>query len=432
MSRLQRTGRACLVVTGCLLLLVAILAGGGKYLLGTEMAAERVSQRLSMAVGLPVKVGHINLGWDKVTLEDVRVYEPDAKPAAEPFAVIDRARVDLSPWDMMHGDEMPKQLNLQGATVTFVLDRNGRPITRLMNPPQAAPPGPVAPPPPGPSVPPPEQRLPAIDIEKASLVIRQEGHADTTLTGIDVHLRSNGDALEVEGTVDDPLWGSWDARGEVNRGSGQGTVALWTTRPVAINEDLLTRVPFAEPQVIKEVQLDGQLGANIHAKFDLQKYTIDYRASFTPQKADVFLPALDLRVNHVHGRLDVANGLLHLNDLYGDTAGGGAEAHGDLNFFRGGIDAQLTVDVRGVEMEQLPRTWDLPREAGGKLTGSAHLHSTYHEGHAEVRGQGQGKILDARLLGRPVEPVPMTLTADATGFHFRLQVAKAILNAVGK
>src|SRR4051794_18994150 len=107
MRRFNRKGRTCVIFAGNLVVAGIALVLGGRCFLASQLVSDRVSERLSASLGMPVQIGRVEAGWSDVSLQDVRLFEPEAGVSAAPFAVIDRTRIDLSLNDLLHGDVTP-------------------------------------------------------------------------------------------------------------------------------------------------------------------------------------------------------------------------------------------------------------------------------------------------------------------------------------
>jgi hypothetical protein len=77
------------------------------------------------------------------------------------------------------------------------------------------------------------------------------------------------------------------------------------------------------------------------------------------------------------------------------------------------------VEASRLRTDQLPRQWAFPPEVQGRLSGHADLRTLIQNGKAIFHGEGKGTISDARVAGLPSKPIPVTMTADPSGFHFK-------------
>src|SRR5262249_19916582 len=149
-------------------------------------------------------------------------------------------------------------------------------------------------------------------------------------------------------------WGSWDVNGTLNRRTKAGSAHLKTQDGVPIRKELLRRVPLVSPAVLQEIEIDGELLADLLLHVDLGTQTVHYHAAFDPRGVQLYVPGIDLRAEHVHGRFIAEDSLLQMENLEGDVANGRIAAHGQLNFFVSGPEGQLTVSLTEVCTEGLP------------------------------------------------------------------------------
>ncbi len=407
---------------GCITLaLIALLCIGlwqlHHYLASRRVAAE-VSSRLEAVLGIPVRVARVDAGVRTSALYDVELFEPGTDTSSAPWAIIERADVDLRSWDLARGRDMPRGIALHGVTLVLRHDLTGQPVTRLPRPDQIVRSLPQRP---GPSRQRPGVELPRITIVDARLVYRQPNHRDLVIGGIRGELVSRDGRPTLEGSVNDPRWGEWRLSGRMDTDSRACSAELRSLRPVPLDRESLDQVPFVDRSLWDQVQVQGETPAEIGFAFDAATQTVRYHATLEPTALFLRVPRYDLRMEHVHGKITVENNLIHLDALHGHVAGGEIDGKGELRFFNTVLQLQVRVDVCGLRTRQLPKEWTLPPEVRGLLSGQAVLRTTIQAGQAEFHGEGEGVIADARIAWLPTEPIPVMLTADAGGFHFRLK-----------
>jgi hypothetical protein len=76
------------------------------------------------------------------------------------------------------------------------------------------------------------------------------------------------------------------------------------------------------------------------------------------------------------------------------------------------------VQVNRLKVQDLPRSWSLPPQVEGRLTGQADLQVTVADGKVRTDGKGQGIIQEARVGGQPAEPIRLDLHAAGDGYRF--------------
>src|SRR5690348_7011157 len=84
--------------------LVALLAGLGKLALASDFAARQTVARLGAAVGAPVRVGEVRLGYRSTALRDLEVLENLTTPEPPAWTAVGAADADLSLWQLLRGD----------------------------------------------------------------------------------------------------------------------------------------------------------------------------------------------------------------------------------------------------------------------------------------------------------------------------------------
>src|SRR5262245_39549543 len=80
-----------------------LLAGAGKLLLATEFAARQVVARLRAAVGAPVRVGGVDLGYASSSLRDLEVMEKESSAEPPCWTSCRAVDADLSLWQLLRG-----------------------------------------------------------------------------------------------------------------------------------------------------------------------------------------------------------------------------------------------------------------------------------------------------------------------------------------
>src|SRR5436305_13242722 len=87
-----------------LIVAAGVLTGAGKRWLGSAYAARQVATRLGAAIGAPVRLGEVSLGYIASTLRDVDVLEtiPTAEPPA--WTSCRGVEADLSLWQLLRGN----------------------------------------------------------------------------------------------------------------------------------------------------------------------------------------------------------------------------------------------------------------------------------------------------------------------------------------
>ena len=107
-------------------------------------------------------------------------------------------------------------------------------------------------------------------------------------------------------------------------------------------------------------------------------------------------------------------------DLDAKLADGQARMNAEMNFSAALARLQVGVTVNDVNVQQLPRSWGIPAEVGGKLSGHAELTMQQKDTGVQTDGKGEGTIKDATRGGDPVAPIRISLEAAGGGYRFKL------------
>ena len=408
-------------------LCTSLFAAGGIWWLQRYIAsrsvADQVAARLEQVLGVPVWVGRVHVGLHGATLDDVELFEPGAGTSGRPWAVFQRADVDLSGWDVVHGQDMPRQITLSGATVNFSLDAAGHALTQVPLPrnvitklPRRYPDKKTKQTPMPPLIQVPD--IPDLHVRDGCLVLRQAGQPDMVVDHVNFDVTNEDNDLVLAGTIAGQPWGMWRVNGRMNHDSQAGTVSLATIRPVHISQRLVDKIRFVSPSVWRQVQLDGDLPARLAFQFDLTHRTLHYEAVLQPRNVHVHLPLVQLNVDRVRGKITARDDRVQIDALSGQSAGGRIEATGKVWVSLHQVDVGVNVRVKDVDVVRLPKYWNLPKGVTGQLKGEADLSTVFENGAATFKGQGHGMIADAHLAAIPTGPIYLKLFADNGGFHF--------------
>ncbi len=123
-------------------------------------------------------------------------------------------------------------------------------------------------------------------------------------------------------------------------------------------------------------------------------------------------------IPEAEGKVIVEDEVVQLRDVHGRAAGGEIWTNGDLNFRDTPSQLQFAVEARGLELARVPKSWSLPPQLKGRLTGQAHLQVTLVDGKPRTQGEGRGVIDEAWVAGVPAQPIHLVLHAAGEGFRF--------------
>ncbi|MFL5240549.1 MAG: hypothetical protein ACJ8FY_00425 [Gemmataceae bacterium] len=391
-----------LVVLGVLLGAVVI---GGKAYLGSARARTEVASQLQESLGLPVRVDEMNVGLNKTSIR-VRLYEPDANAeSAEPLATIEDVQADLSLMDLARGQSTPNELTLRDAKVTIRLDKNGKLRTKL------------------PKAKGPAKKVPSMRVEQGRLTVRQEGRPDFVVGGIVGDLQTEGQNFAVDGAVHDATWGDWTLKGNYDRATSSGSANL-ATPGQHVTQDLLNRLPTVPAGVWEQVQAEGDTPVQFKLWSDASDSRIHYRVNLAPKATRVHVESIHLDATDAQGKVAIADDVVTLEGVQGHTADGVLKTDGTLDFDQTPSVLQFKVGAEGMDIQRLPKSWSLPKEITGRLTGTADIKVVLEKTGPVVSGSGKGVVKEAMLAGLPAEPIELRLDSDGKRFRFSQPTAK--------
>jgi hypothetical protein len=376
--------------------LCALLAGLGKLALASDFAARRAVARIGAAVGAPVRAGEVQLGYWASALRGLEVLETLTTPQPPPWTAVGAVEADLSLLQLLRGDLADGAVTLRDVHVTLRFDRDGRLLTGL----------PVPPAPPA--------ALPLVRLDGGTFTICREGVPDEVFHNIRLELRGDGDKLTLSGTVDDPDWGPWTVAGGRDAADGPFTLALRTAAEVHATPALLRRAPFVPPVTWREVDLEGDTDCALTLRFE-PNGRVRYQADLHPHDTRVTVRAIDLTAAPARGRVLVEDGVVTLEDVRGQAAGGDVKVGSVMDFRSAASVLRFTVEAGQVALRRLPEAWRVPR-LDGQVSGRADLELTIRGGRTTTRGHGEGTVKAFPLL----RPIRLILDSDGTGFRFSL------------
>src|SRR5919197_5460084 len=222
MSRFPRLLRVLPRLLAVLLVLGVGGAVAARTYLSSGHAAEQVRARLEKVLGGPVELDSVHIGLlGDSSLRGLRVYEKDGKTPREPYLSVDEVRTDLSALDVLLGAAVPGSLDLRGPHVTLRLDREGNLQTRLpsFKGAEGAPP-------------------PRISLQGGHLTLHRVGRPTMDVRGVDSRVSPRpGGGWTLEGSIDDPYWGSWSTDAGLSSPGGSFTLRLKTRAPVRATQE---------------------------------------------------------------------------------------------------------------------------------------------------------------------------------------------------
>jgi translocation and assembly module TamB len=398
--------RRFLIVLLTLLIVAGILWWLARIYLSSPHIATQVASRLQEAYGAPVQLGEANIGLRGSTLHKVQLFEPSDSSAKEPWLVIEHAEADIPLWDLIKNGALPSQLTLTGVAITLRFDEAGQLLTHLPTSGQNI------------------ESLPGVKIDGGQLTIQQEGRPDFTVTGIQTDAQEQNKQLALTGTVADPTWGDWTISGALDRTTSAGSTTV-KTADLHFTQSMLERLPFVPAKIWQQVQVNGDTAIDCAVRNDWAAKSMHYEIVLEPRAAKVSVPAIELSADQGQGKIIAQDGVITVADVQGRAAGGEVKAAGKLDFAHTSSQLDLKVDASNLELDKLPKNWELP-PFGGQLSGHADLQITLVDGKMRTNGSGQGAITGVRIPGAPEsKPIRLTLHPTGEGFRFRSQAAES-------
>jgi hypothetical protein len=387
-------------------LLVALVAGvvvvvAVRGYLSSSEAVARVTAGLEAQYGGPVQVGGVDIGLERSSVRDLKLYEAGAEPGAEPWATFADVQADVSLASLLRGAAHPRSMEVTGADLTLRFDRRGRLLTRL--PPQK-----------GKAV-----ALPDIHLRQGRLTLLQEGRSPFVVGGVDAEIRSEEGRLVVTGTVQDERWGNWDVTGSMDPASGASTGTLKSAGPVHVTQPMLEDLPFVGANVWENVQAEGDTPVVFTLRYEPAKRALHYRVELEAENTHVHVTSIDLTAEQARGKVVIEDRVVRLEKVRGRTADGTLATDAVLDFRATPDRLTFAIDAEGLDLVRLPKKWRIPSQLEGRLTGHAELLVLIRDGRVRTSGEGQGEITEARVMGfKSRKPIRLRLYSAGNGFQF--------------
>jgi hypothetical protein len=372
------------------------LTGAGKLFLGSALAARQVVTRLGAAIGAPVRVGEVSLGYTASALRDVDVLEKLSTAAPPAWTTCRGVEADLSLWQLLSGNVGDGAVTLRDTSVTLRFDADNRLVTRLPTPEVTG------------------AALPLVRIEGGQLTIQKDGVPDAVFRGISLELKSDGPRLTLSGRVVDPEWGEWAVGGGQDSPTAAFNLELRTVRPVRATPELLRKAPFVPPVTWQHVQCDGVTPCEVLVRLGGGSPRTHYRVVLDPKDTKVFVPIIRLSADGASGRVIVEDDVVTLERVRGLSAGGDLRVGSRMDFASEPHSLKFSIEAAGMHLKRLPDSWQVPA-LEGKVSGKAELELLTREGHrTAARGSGEGSVQMLSFL----PPFRLRLEATERGFRF--------------
>jgi hypothetical protein len=234
------------VLVVLLIVVVLIVAAGfiARQYLRSGHVASQVATRLEKLYGGPVRVESVDVGLSSSTLSGFELFERESEdkgavPPLEtsesgtPWLTVGSINADVSLWDLIRGQAVPKHVTLKNPRVVLRFDPEGQLLTRL--------PMPAG------------NRtdsfdlssVPTVDIQQGEVVLRKVGHPELVARDVNIQLtRQEGGKLLISGTTDATQLGKLVASGSLDVESGQAQVSVKTEGKAHMTNSLLNSLPY--------------------------------------------------------------------------------------------------------------------------------------------------------------------------------------------
>jgi hypothetical protein len=382
---------------------VVLIAGGmlvgGWFYSRSSSAARLVSSALEDRLGLPVRFDRLLVGFSESSVQQLRVWECDCGEDKQPWITAGDVDLGLSPIKAIFGTG-PSRVTIRDAHVILRFDEKGDLLTKL--PQQAGAGG---------------GETPLVRIESGTLTIQQLGRPDRIFNGIDLTVRPADGEIALEGNMLDEVWGRWKAKGKLSAQEQTAKLQLSTESPQLVTPALLEQTPFVNPNAWKQVKLEGISTAKIDLDINLPTEKVNYRVVMNPTKTSIQVPIIDLHFDNASGQVIAEGTTLTLDGVRGESAGGTIYLDSKMDFGNKAYDdLRFSTKLQGLDVRRMPKTWRLPAELEGSLTGNLEFGVRIPQsGGVETNGQGTAVITQARLNGIETKPITLKLRPSAKG-----------------
>lgn len=363
-----------LLILSTVLLGLMVVAGLGlRSYLRSHRVARQVTARLETLVGKPVRVENVDIGLNSTAISGLSFFEEGRETDAKGMWLkVGTLTMDVSLWDLFAGNAMPRQVQVQGATLVLHFDRRGNLLTRFTAPTDVVGTESTK-----------SESLPGVLLEKSEVIFRKEGHADLIAKNIRAKVIHEEDRLVLSGTADNAELGALILNGSLDNNAQNLTVQIKTERKAHVTQAILERMPFVPDLVWREVHIaEGDTPAELVLRYERASNDLQYRLDLSAQNTTVAIPSIDLSAQSAHGKIIVENNQVQLRQVEGQTFGGFLRTDADLDFRgRSSKLAFKRIHVRDVNVSELPDNWQIPAQirkigAKGTLTGRASLELT--------------------------------------------------------
>ena len=368
-----------------LTILVVVLGLLNKWL--GRRVTDRVVAELQNVYGGRVGVQDVHIGVNGTTLHGLELFEQD-DPNGKPWLQVDKLHANVTLADAARGQVTPTEVNLDGAAITLRFNKEGNLLTRW----------------PMPGGPGGDFKLPRLVLRDGRVRLRREDGSELLLQHVNARLERDEDnhRMVLRGDFGEDHWGRWTIAG-TRSDDGRLDVNLSSAGSLRVTPVMLGQLPFVPENTWREVTVSGETTAKITVHADPEQ-PLHYRIDLAPQHTHLHLRALDLDVEDADGRVVIDDGLVRLRGVKGLIAGGRVATEADFDFREAVTHFDFTqLRIEGLEVQQLPLSWKLPRTVRGLFEAQLSLHVDINNGQPRIHGAGTGQLRSLNFAGLPIE-----------------------------
>ena len=295
-------------------------------------------------------------------------------------------------------DKSPSAIRLRDANLLLRLDRQGQLLTKFPNTIGG-------------------YGFPLTKIETGTLTIRQEGRDDSVFHGIDLTITSQDREVKLTGTIHDDAGDSGrpTERSRSARAAMVNSVCGRSSRTRS-RRSCCNKCPSSTRTLGNMSASPGPRRVLSTSHSTAKPSRVAYRVALEPTKTTVNIPNVGLNFTDTSGRLVAEGGVVTLSDVYGISAGGEVRVDSRLDFSKPDIALRFHADLTRMDVQKLPRTWRLPPQIDGRLSGRVDFVVTLPaKGGTRLDATGRAVITDARLKGRPIPPIELDVVSGPGG-----------------
>jgi hypothetical protein len=378
-------------------ILFAAIGACGWVLSRSEIAHRLVERKLEERLGASAQFESVSVGITGTTVANLQLNERGSGADSTPFLTVGQVDFNVGVVGALL-DKGPSTITLRDASVLLRFDRHGELLTKLPNKPGG-------------------DGFPNLKIESGTLTIRQEGRADSVFHGIELTIAERDQNVILNGEIHDENWGKWTADGSIPTGpNASGEISLRTAEPQGVTPELLRQTPLVNPNAWNYVRLAGTTAAAVEFKIEGAGKHVAYRVALEPTRTSVEIPNIGLRFTDTAGKLVAENGVVTLSDVQGTSADGAVRVESRLDFSKPDSVLRFKADLSRMDVQKLPRSWRLPPQIDGRLSGKVDFVVTLPaKGGTRLDATGRATITDAKLKGRPIPPIELDVMSGPSG-----------------